>query len=208
MYKRGLKRFFDIFAALIGIILCLPVWIVIPILIKRDDGGAVFYKAPRIGKNSQKIHMLKFRSMKEENEDIRNADGSTYNAPDDPRVTRIGKFLRETSIDELPQLFNVLKGDMSIVGPRASTWDALESYQPDELDKMNVRPGITGHTQAYFRNSVNLREKRLNDAWYANHVTLWLDIKILFKTVATVLKRENLYTEASASDSREKQDIK
>jgi len=93
-----------------------------------------------------------------------NPDGSTYNSKDDPRVTKVGKFLRETSIDETPQILNVLKGDMSIIGPRASLSEALGTYKEDELDKMKVRPGITGYTQAYFRNTLSNREKRLKDA--------------------------------------------
>ena len=119
--------------------------------------------------------------MKENSEDIRNADGSTYNAEDDPRVTSIGRILRKTSIDELPQLFNVFIGQMSILGPRASTWDSLSDYKEDELDKMKVRPGISGYSQAYFRNSISIREKRMNDVWYANNISFFLDIKILMK---------------------------
>ena len=138
--------------------------------------------------------MYKFRSMKVNAENITNPDGSTYNAKDDPRVTKVGRFLRETSLDETAQVLNMLKGEMSLIGPRASGWTALDSYLPDEVDKMKVRPGITGYTQAYFRNSISVREKRLYDAWYANHVSLALDVKIFFKTIATVLKHENVYT--------------
>lgn len=112
----------------------------------------------------------------------------------DPRVTKVGHFIRETSIDELPQIINVLLGDMSIIGPRASLSNSLSGYSSDELDKLKVRPGITGYSQAYFRNSLSSREKRLKDVWYANNVSLWLDIKILFKTFSTVLLRKGLYT--------------
>ena len=194
MYKGFIKRVLDIVLSSIGIIVLLPVWIIVPILIKCDDGGSIFYLADRIGKNSKKIRMLKFRSMKENNIDIRNEDGSTYNSEDDPRVTRIGRILRKTSIDELPQLFNVIKGDMSLVGPRASTWDSLISYKEDELDKMKVKPGITGYTQAYYRNSISMREKRLMDVKYANSVSFILDVKIVLQTINTVLFRKNLYT--------------
>ena len=141
--------------------------------------------------------MYKFRSMKVNAENILNADGSTFNSKDDPRVTKVGKFLRETSLDETAQLLNMLKGEMSLIGPRASGWDALETYKSDEVDKMKVCPGITGYTQAYFRNSVSVREKRLKDAWYANNVSFILDLKIFFKTISTVLKRENIYTNDS-----------
>ena len=132
--------------------------------------------------------------MKENCEDIRNADGSTYNSEDDPRVTKIGKVLRKTSLDELPQLFNVLIGEMSIIGPRASEWNSLNDYLPEELDKMKVKPGITGYTQAYYRNSLSLRDKRKYDVWYANNMGFLLDTKIFFKTIITVLKKENIYT--------------
>lgn len=179
-------------------VVALPFWFlmyaVVAVLIKKDDGGPVFYKAERIGKGCKKIYMLKFRSMKVNSANILNADGSTYNSADDPRVTKVGKFLRETSLDETPQILNVLKGDMSLIGPRASGWDALPTYKEDEMAKMNVRPGITGYTQAYFRNGLTVREKRLKDAWYATHVSFGLDVKIFFRTIRTVLLRENIYT--------------
>ena len=112
---------------------------------------------------------------------ILNKDGSTFNSKDDPRVTKIGKFLRETSLDETPQILNVLKGEMSIIGPRASLAETLSSYKDDEKAKMLVRPGITGYTQAYYRNNLSNREKRLKDAWYANNVVLGLDVKIFLR---------------------------
>lgn len=194
MFQSFIKRAFDIVVCLVLLPFFLLLYLVVALLIKIDDGGPVFYKAQRIGKNSRIFSMYKFRSMKVNAPNILNADGSTYNAKDDPRVTKIGRFLRESSIDELPQLLNVLVGDMSLIGPRASGATALDTYLPDEIPKMNVRPGITGYTQAYFRNGLTVREKRLKDAWYAQNVTIWLDIKILFKTVETVLKRENVYT--------------
>lgn len=194
MYEKYIKRVSDFIISGIAIVVLIPVWIIVPILIKKDDGGAILYRAPRIGKDCKKIYMFKFRSMKENNTDIRNADGSTYNSEDDPRVTKIGKVLRKTSIDELPQLVNVFLGDMSLIGPRASTWDSLKDYKEDEMDKMKVRPGISGYSQAYFRNSITMREKRLNDSWYANNVNFILDVKIVFKTIQTVLFRKNLYT--------------
>ena len=159
-----------------------------------EDHGPIFYMAERLGKDKQKFYMYKFRSMKVNAPNIMNKDGNTYNAKDDPRVTRVGRFLRETSIDEIPQVINVIKGEMSIIGPRASTWQALDSYLPDELDKLKVRPGITGYSQAYYRNSISAREKRLHDAWYANHASLGLDIKIFFKTIDMVLRHKNVYT--------------
>lgn len=193
-YKRFVKRTLDLLIC----ILVFPFWLLlfIPIIIaiKIDDGGPIFYISERIGQNCKKIKMLKFRSMKVNAEHLLNEDGSTYNSKNDPRVTKVGRFLRKTSLDEIPQLINVFVNDMSFIGPRASEWSALPTYKEDELDKMKVLPGITGYSQAYFRNSIGVREKRLLDASYARHVSFILDVKILFKTIRTVFKRENIYT--------------
>lgn len=195
---RFIKRAFDLICCLIAFPFFVLILIGVTIAIKIDDGGPVFYMAERIGKDSKKLKMFKFRSMKVNAPNLTNSDGSTYNSKNDPRVTRVGKFLRDTSLDETAQILNVIKGDMSLIGPRASGWGALDSYQPDEVDKMKVRPGITGYTQAYYRNSISVREKRVMDAWYANNASLWLDIKIFFKTIQTVFKRENVYTNDTA----------
>lgn len=195
---RFIKRTFDLVCCIVAFPFFLILLVGISVAIKLEDGGPVFYMAERIGKNSKKLMMYKFRSMKVNAPNLLNADGSTYNAKNDPRVTRIGKFLRVTSLDETAQILNVLKGEMSLIGPRASGWGALESYLPDEIDKMKVRPGISGYTQAYYRNSISVREKRLLDAWYANNASLWVDTKIFFKTIQTVLLRKNVYTNAEA----------
>lgn len=194
MYKSFFKPLCDWIIALVAFPFFCIIWLCVAVAIKLEDGGPVFYMAERIGKDSKKLLMYKFRSMKVNAENITNPDGSTYNAKDDPRVTKVGKFLRESSLDETAQVLNMLKGEMSLIGPRASGWSALDSYLPDEVDKMKVRPGITGYTQAYFRNSISVRDKRLYDAWYANHVSFLLDVKIFFKTIVTVLKHENVYT--------------
>lgn len=193
-YQIVLKRFIDILLCIVILPLILLVTIPIAIAIKIEDGGSVFYRSRRLGKGFKEFDMLKFRSMKVNAPDLRNEDGSTYNSQNDNRVTRIGRILRETSLDELPQCFNVLMGHMSILGPRAGDVESKDTYEEDEKDKLLIRPGISGYTQAYYRNNLGVREKRLYDAWYAHNVSLWLDIKILFKTVATVLKRENIYT--------------
>ena len=146
--------------------------------------------------------------MKVNAPDLRNDDGSTYNSQSDSRVTHIGRFIRETSLDELPQCFNVLVGNMSLIGPRAGDVESKDTYEEDEKDKLLVCPGISGYTQAYFRNNLGVREKRLYDAWYAHNVSLWLDIKIIFKTIATVLKRENIYTNDKSVQERTKCFIK
>jgi undecaprenyl phosphate N,N'-diacetylbacillosamine 1-phosphate transferase len=191
-----IKPVLDLMIAIIALIPWSFIYIVVVMLVKLDDGGPVFYTGDRIGKNGKKFGMYKFRSMQVNAPDIRNADGTTFNSPDDFRLTRIGRFLRETSIDETPQILNVIKGDMSVIGPRASMWGAMDTFLPDEMDKFRVKPGITGYTQAYFRNGLSNREKRLKDAWYANNISFWLDLKIFFQTIITVVKREGIYTES------------
>jgi len=193
-YTKVVKRFFDMLIGLVALPFLAIVVLFVGIAIKLDDGGPVFYRAKRIGKDSKIFDMYKFRSMIVNAPNWTNADGSTYNAPDDDRVTKVGKFIRKTSIDELPQFFNVLIGNMTFIGPRASGAGALGNYQPDEVAKMDVKPGITGYTQAYHRNGLSVREKRLQDAWYANNVTFWMDVKIFFKTFATVLTSREVYT--------------
>ena len=197
IYQLVITRIFDMIICLVALVPVLLITIPVAIMIKAEDGGPVFYRSRRIGKGFKEFDMLKFRSMKVNAPDLRNSDGSTYNSEDDSRVTRTGKILRETSLDEIPQFFNVLVGNMSIVGPRAGDVESKDTYEDDEKDKTLVRPGITGYTQAYYRNSLGVREKRLYDAWYAHNVSFLLDIKILFKTVFTVLKRENVYTNTS-----------
>ena len=188
------KRVIDILVCLIILPFILLIAIPISIAIKAEDGGPIFYKSRRIGKDFKEFDMLKFRSMRVNAPDIRNEDGSTYNSKNDGRVTRIGRFIRETSLDELPQCLNVVMGHMSLIGPRAGDVESKDTYAEDEKEKTLVRPGISGYTQAYYRNNLGIREKRLYDAWYAHNVSMWLDIKIIFKTIVTVLKRENIYT--------------
>ena len=194
IYSKYVKRVLDIFLCICALPVFAILYVFVGLAIKIEDHGPIFYMANRIGKDGTLLKMYKFRSMKVNAPDIRNEDGSTYNSSTDSRVTKIGKILRETSIDEIPQILNVLKGEMSIIGPRASGYDALSTYQKDEMDKMKVVPGITGYTQAYFRNGLSVREKRIKDAWYANHVSFALDTKIFLKSIITVLKHENVYT--------------
>ena len=198
-YVTVVKRVADFLIGLAALPFLAVIIVVVGIAIKLDDGGPIFYKAKRMGKDSKIFNMYKFRSMIVDAPNWTNKDGSTYNAADDDRVTKVGKFIRKTSIDELPQFLNLLIGNMSLVGPRASGAGALGTYQPDEEAKMNVLPGITGYTQAYHRNGLSVREKRLKDAWYAENVTFALDVKIFFKTIETVLKREQVYTNAEGT---------
>lgn len=194
IYQRFVKRAIDIVLCIIAFPIFVLIYIVVGLAIKIEDHGPVFYMAERIGKDGKLLKMYKFRSMKVNAPNILNADGSTYNSSSDSRVTKVGRIIRSTSIDETAQILNVLKGEMSIIGPRASGYEALQTYKEDEMDKMKVVPGITGYTQAYFRNGLSVREKRLKDAWYANHVSFALDIRIFFKTIQMVVSRKNLYT--------------
>jgi lipopolysaccharide/colanic/teichoic acid biosynthesis glycosyltransferase len=194
LYSKYFKRTLDLVVCILGLPFFMILLAVVGVLIFLEDRGSIFYLDERIGRNSRLFKMYKFRSMKVNSPLLLNADGSTYNSKEDSRVTKIGRVLRASSIDEIPQIINVLKGDMSIIGPRASLAGALGTYQPDEIDKMKVRPGITGLTQAYYRNDLSNREKRIKDAWYANHQSFELDFKIFLKTVETVLRRRGLYT--------------
>lgn len=189
---RFIKRIFDI---VVSAVLMIPIGIIIiisGIIIKIEDGGPVFYMADRIGRFGKVFKMYKLRSMKVNAPDIRLSDGSTYNGDDDPRVTRFGKFARKSSIDELPQAINILKGDMSFIGPRPDTPIGFADYTNEEKIILTVRPGITGYNQAINRNSVLTKEKLKNDIYYVNHLSLLFDIKIVFMTIATVLGRKNI----------------
>jgi lipopolysaccharide/colanic/teichoic acid biosynthesis glycosyltransferase len=162
-------------------------------LIKIDDNGKIFHISKRIGKDSKVFNMYKLRTMKENSKDIRNSDGSTYNAIDDNRLTKIGKLLRKTSIDELPQIINVIKGDMSLVGPRPDLEDQLLLYDEYSLNKLKMKPGVTGYAMAYYRNSITWTEKIQYDVYYIQNVSFFLDIKILFKTFINVILRKNIF---------------
>lgn len=193
MYKHVIKRFFDIFIGLVALPFILLLIIVIGPIIYFTDKGPIFYNGPRIGLHGKVFKMCKFRSMKVNAPDIRTADGSTYNSDDDPRVTKIGRFLRKTSLDEIPQFLNVLAGQMSFVGNRPDTPRMLDVYTNEEKKWLLItKPGITGYSQAYYRNSTTCEEKIANDIYYAQHESFGLDVKIIFRTIRTVLFRENI----------------
>jgi len=193
MYKVFFKRCIDILFSLIALPFVLLIIVIVAPFIWFDDHGPIFYAGKRIGKDGKPFGMLKFRSMRVNAPDIRLEDGSTYNGDDDPRVTKIGKFLRKTSLDEIPQFLNVLFGQMSFIGPRPDPLDWLDKYKPEERIFLTVKPGITGYNQAYYRNSANSQEKIDHDVFYAKNISFWMDVKIIFKTIKTVLFRENLY---------------
>lgn len=193
MYHKFFKRLFDLLLSIVAMPFLLIITLFVGIAIKCEDGGPVFYCGKRIGRNGKIFRMVKFRSMKVNAPDIRLKDGSTYNGDDDPRVTKVGKFLRVTSIDELPQFFNIFVGQMSLIGPRPDPEDSLETYTEEEKVFLKVRPGITGYNQAYFRNNTDSKQKIQNDVYYAQHCSFAFDVKIFFKTIAVVFKRENVY---------------
>lgn len=200
MYRKIIKNVFDFLIGLCGFPFFLIALIVFGPIIFFTDKGPVFYNANRIGKDGKLFKMYKFRSMYMNAPDIRLADGSTYNGADDPRVTRIGKFMRDTSIDELPQILNLLNGTMSLIGPRPDPPDWLDRYLEDIRVFLTVKPGLTGYNQAYFRNSADGKEKMKNDAFYAKNCTFGMDVKIFFKTIAIVLGHDNTYKDTSNED--------
>lgn len=196
MIYRFFKRFFDVLLSLIALPFVLLIILIFAPIIYFTDKGPVFYNAPRLGRKGKIFKMYKLRSMKVNSPNLRNADGSTYNAANDPRVTKVGRFMRKTSIDEVPQFLNVLKGDMSFIGPRAhltTSYTGFENLDECRQKRLQVRPGITGYSQAYYRNSATAQQKLENDVYYVEHLSFGLDVKIIFKTVASVLKRENIY---------------
>lgn len=193
MYKHFFKRVIDILASLVALPFVLLVVAVCAPLIYFTDKGPVFYNATRRGMNGKTFTMYKLRSMYVNAPALKNSDGSTLTSDHDPRVTKIGKILRKLSLDEFPQFLNVLKGDMSLVGPRPSL--AARPYEelPDDRKKrLTVRPGVTGYAQAYFRNSITQDEKFRYDCEYVDRVSLWFDIKILFVTAYNVIGAKNI----------------
>ena len=205
MYKLCIKRLFDLLFGILGFPFFLLSLIVFGPIIKFTDNGPIFYNAKRIGKNGKLFTMYKFRSMYVNAPDIRLADGSTYNGENDPRVTPIGKFMRAASIDELPQILNILNGTMSLIGPRPDPPDWLNRYPDDKKIFLSVRPGITGYSQAFFRNGADGEQKMKNDAYYAKNISFLLDAKIFLKTISTVLGHGNTYKDLDAENEAVKQ---
>lgn len=200
MYQHFFKRLFDIIGSLIILPFVLLEIIILAPIIWLTDKGPVFYNANRAGKSYKPFKMFKLRSMYVNSPDLKNADGSTYNSDDDPRVTPIGRIMRKTSLDEFPQFLNILLGDMSFVGPRPKLYNPerkIEDMTEDYRKSYSVKPGVTGYAQAYYRNSITQDEKFHWDAYYADNVTMWMDIKILFQTVWSVVARKNINTEQS-----------
>ena len=187
-----LKRIIDIISGVIGLIITSPLWLYVVIKIKTEDRGPVFFVQERVGRNSRLFRMYKFRSM------VVGAEKKglgVFVSTDDERITKIGKFIRKTSIDELPQLINVLKGEMSIVGPRPTLEYQVERYNKEQKRRLLVKPGITGWAQVNGRNNMTWPEKIKLDLWYVDHWSVGLDLKIIGRTIWSVLKREGIYSD-------------
>lgn len=189
-----LKRVIDIFCGLIGLIIISPILLIIAIAIKLTSKGPVFFRQERLGKNGKVFKIIKFRTMVVNAEKI--GDGLTVRSENDERITKIGRFLRATSLDELPQLFNVILGDMSLVGPRPPVPShpyPFDNYNSFQKRRFEMKPGMTGLAQVTVRNSVPWDERIAIDVEYVDKFNIWLDIKILFKTLCKVFKRESIY---------------
>lgn len=198
MYEHFFKRLIDILIGLCALPFVVLVIIIFAPIIYFTDKGPVFYNADRIGKGGRHFKMFKLRSMYVNSPDLKNPDGSTFNSDNDPRVTPIGRIMRKLSIDEFPQFLNVLNGDMSFIGPRPKVGHVdFENLTIEKKKSYSIKPGITGYAQAYFRNSITNEEKFHWDAYYANHISFKMDMKIFIKTFKAVLLRENINTEQS-----------
>ena len=187
MYRHFFKRFFDFWISLIALICISPILLIVTIWLHYANKGAgAFFFQERPGKGGKIFKVIKFKTMTDE----RDANGELL--PDADRLTKVGRFVRSTSIDELPQLINVLKGDMALIGPRPLLVRYLSWYTEEEKHRHDVRPGITGYAQCHGRNNVTWDEKLAMDVWYVNHVSLKTDIGIITKTIISVLKRESV----------------
>lgn len=194
MYRSFFKRFFDFWISLIGIICISPVLLVVTIWLHfANKGAGPFFMQERPGKNGKLYRVIKFKTMTDE----RDAEGKLL--PDSQRLTKIGKIVRSLSVDELPQLLNILKGDMSFIGPRPLLTKYLPLYTKEQMRRHDVRPGISGWAQVNGRNTISFTKQFEYDVWYVDHLTFWLDVKILFMTIFKVLKREGISEEGQAT---------
>ena len=197
MYRRFFKRLIDFCAALCGLIILSPLLLVVAVWLHfANKGAGAFFLQERPGKDAKIFKVIKFKTMTDE----RDADGHLL--PDAQRLTKVGKFIRSTSIDELPQLVNVLKGDMALIGPRPLLVQYLPLYTPEQARRHEVRPGITGWAQCHGRNAISWHEKCALDVWYVDHVSLWTDIQVVFITIKKVLIREGISKEGMATTEK------
>ncbi len=187
--RQQIKRGLDIIISLVGLILASPILLIVAILVRLNLGAPILFRQPRVGLNGEVFEMVKFRTMK----DAKDAKGHLL--PDDERLTKFGQFLRQSSLDELPELFNVLKGDMSLVGPRPLLVEYLPLYSKEQMRRHEVRPGITGYAQINGRNNISWTKKFELDVYYVDNYRLSLDFKILTQTVGKVLKQSDISQE-------------
>lgn len=183
------KRLFDLFGACFGLILLSPIFVGLCLAVRIKHGRPIFFKQLRPGHKGRGFRIMKFRTMTNQ----RDSTGALL--PNDKRLTKLGKFLRRSSLDELPELFNVIKGEMSLVGPRPLRFDFLDYYSTEEMKRHDAKPGITGHAQVNGRNCLNWDEKMSFDLWYVRNQSLWLDIKIILKTIQQVFKSSEVQVE-------------
>ncbi|MRJ10845.1 sugar transferase [Ornithobacterium rhinotracheale] len=186
MYKNYIKRLIDFFLSLIGFILLLPIFILVTVLLAIANGGKPFFFQIRPGKDEKLFKIIKFKTMN----DKKDPQGNLL--PDAERLTTVGKFVRKTSLDEIPQLLNVLKGDMSLIGPRPLLPEYLPLYNQEQKQRHLVRPGITGWAQVNGRNAISWEEKFRHDVWYVKNLSFSLDVKIIFLTIEKVFKSEGV----------------
>lgn len=181
-----IKRLFDIIVSSIALILFSPIYLLVAYKVKKNLGSPVLFKQVRPGLNGKPFEMIKFRTMRDA------IDKNGEPLPDVERLTPFGKMLRSTSLDELPELWNVLKGEMSLVGPRPLLMEYLPLYNEKQAKRHNVKPGITGYAQVNGRNAISWEQKFELDTWYVENQSFWLDIQILFKTVLKVIKKDDI----------------
>jgi sugar transferase EpsL len=193
MYSKYGKRWFDLIATAPGFFLVSPILVLIALLVRMRLGSPVLFKQTRPGRQGMPFAIYKFRTMT----DARGVDGRLLS--DAERLTELGRFLRAASLDELPELFNILKGDMSIVGPRPLLMQYLDRYTPEQFRRHEVKPGITGWAQVNGRNAISWEEKFKLDVWYVDNQSFWLDIKIVFLTILKVFKREGISAAGNAT---------
>jgi undecaprenyl phosphate N,N'-diacetylbacillosamine 1-phosphate transferase len=192
-FELAIKRVVDLLVATVSLLILAPFLAGIALAIRLTSPGPALFRQQRLGKGQVPFACYKFRTMYVDSPDLRNPDGSTFNAEDDPRVTRVGRFLRKTSLDELPQLLNVFKGDMSLVGPRPDIVEAISLYKPGDEKRLAVKPGMTGWAVIHGRNAVPLDQRRAFDLEYVDKFSLALDFRILLRTVPFVLLGKGLY---------------
>ena len=194
MYKHFFKRFFDFGISLIALICISPILVIVTVWLHfANKGAGTFFLQERPGKDGKIFKVIKFKTMTDE----RDENGKLL--PDEVRLTRVGKFVRSTSIDELPQLINVLKGDMALIGPRPLLVKYLPLYSKEQMRRHEVRPGISGWAQCHGRNAISWKQKFEYDVWYVDHLSLWTDLKIIGITIKSVLKREGITEEGQAT---------